>query len=130
MKEYEKINDFEQRLFKISFYDQVVKHELNGLYNSIVTAYRYNGPDRKKQAEAVENILVRTCLEVRKFCNVMKVLIDEYKGREAELYDFTSKSSKKKTKKSKSDKIPDEIQNTINNIIDKQSLDLIKGGKA
>ena len=81
-KEYEKINDFENKINKFPFYSKVIKYELDGMYKIILDAYKYNGSDQLKQIEATENILVRTCLEIRKVCNVIDMLVNNFYGRD------------------------------------------------
>lgn len=77
LREYEKINQLEHKMLEIPFYNEVMKHQLDGNYNTTISAFKYEGQDPKKQIDALESILVRVGVELMTYFEIMEVLIEE-----------------------------------------------------
>lgn len=78
LKEYVNINDYENRLKEISFYNSVAQKDLDSIFNTAFKAYRYDGQIQSKQLDATENILIRVSIEVQKYCGIVKGLVNEF----------------------------------------------------
>lgn len=78
LKEYEKINKLELEMLKIDFYNEVVKYQLQGNYNTVIAAFKYDGIDQSKQIEALESILMRVGVELMSYFEIFEALMSEF----------------------------------------------------
>lgn len=77
LMEYMDINKFEDELKEQEFYSKVIMNGLRSLIDTIFMAYKYTGSNQLKQLNATENILVKSSLELKKYCKIFKALVKE-----------------------------------------------------
>lgn len=82
LSKMEVLNKFEEKLKENDLYQNVLQYEFDGIFKSIIASFHYDGTNLLKQKEAVEGIVIRVSLEMRKIVNVFKMLVDEYYGIE------------------------------------------------